>query len=55
MTRRTVAGRLLGEAERLTVDEAIRTYTADAAAVLGLERDRGTPQPSKPIAMPEIQ
>jgi len=47
VTRRTVAGRLLGEAERLTVDEAIRTYTADAAAVLGLERDRGTLEPGK--------
>jgi predicted amidohydrolase YtcJ len=47
VTRRTVAGRLLGEAERLTVDEAIRSYTADAAAALGLERDRGTLEPGK--------
>ncbi len=47
VTRRTVAGRVLGDAERLTLDEAIRSYTAGAAAALGLDRKLGTLEPGK--------
>jgi predicted amidohydrolase YtcJ len=42
VTRRTVTGRVLGENERLSVGEAIRSYTAGAAAALGLDCDRGS-------------
>ena len=47
VTRRTVGGRVLGESERLTLDEAIRSYTAGAAAALGLERKLGTLEAGK--------
>jgi predicted amidohydrolase YtcJ len=47
VTRRTVAGRVLGDSERLTVDEAISSYTAGAAAALGLEDSRGTLEAGK--------
>jgi hypothetical protein len=46
VTRRTVAGRVLGEGERLSLDEAVRSYTAGAAAALGHE-DRGSLEPRK--------
>jgi predicted amidohydrolase YtcJ len=47
VTRRTVTGRVLGEEQRLGVGEAIRSYSADAAAAIGLEGDRGSLEPGK--------
>jgi predicted amidohydrolase YtcJ len=47
VTRRTVAGRVLGARERLTLDDAVRSYTAGAAAALGHEGSRGTLEAGK--------
>jgi predicted amidohydrolase YtcJ len=62
VTRTTVAGRVLGPEERITVREALRSYTIGGAYATGLERLKGSIEPSKladlvvlprdPLAMP---
>ena len=47
VTRTTVTGRVLGPEEALTPREALRAYTADAAAALGLAAERGTLAPGR--------
>ena len=42
ITRRTADGEQLAESERLTLDQALRAITADAAFVLGLENEIGS-------------
>jgi len=42
VTRRTAEGAKLAESERLTLDEALRAITIDAAFVLGLEDEIGS-------------
>jgi predicted amidohydrolase YtcJ len=61
-TRKTVTGRVLGEAERISAREALRSYTIGGAYVTGQERKRGSIEPGKladlvvlehdPLAMP---
>ncbi|MBC8446398.1 MAG: amidohydrolase [Chloroflexi bacterium] len=41
-TRKTEGGRILGEKERITVEEALRCYTLGSAAILEEERIRGS-------------
>jgi len=41
-TRKTEGGRILGEKERITVEEALRCYTLGSAAILGQEDVRGS-------------
>ena len=45
--RRTVAGRLLGDEERITTREALRSYTIGGAYATGQERRRGSIEPGK--------
>ena len=42
ITRRTADGTQLAESERLTLDQALRAITADAAFMLGLENELGS-------------
>jgi predicted amidohydrolase YtcJ len=42
MVRRTRSGVVLGEDERLTLDQALRAVTIDAAFLLGEDRDKGS-------------
>ena len=46
-TRKTEGGRILGEDERITVEEALRCYTGGSAAVVGEEDLRGSIEPGK--------
>lgn len=47
ITRRTAGGTELAESERLTLDQALRAITIDAAFVLGLENEIGSVAPGK--------
>jgi len=47
VTRKTEGGRVLGEAEQITVAEALRCYTLGSAAVLEQEKVRGSIEPGK--------
>jgi hypothetical protein len=47
VTRRTVSGRELGAAERLTVAEALHSYTTGGAYALGQEASKGSLEPGK--------
>jgi len=61
-TRKTVTGRVLGETERITARESLRSYTIGGAFATGQERQRGSIEPGKladlvllerdPLAMP---
>jgi predicted amidohydrolase YtcJ len=46
-TRKTVAGRVLGDSERITTREALRSYTIGGAYATGQERRRGSIEPGK--------
>ena len=46
-TRRTEHGRELDPSERLTVEEALRSYTSGGAFILGREDDLGSLEPGK--------
>ena len=46
-TRSTVTGRVLGESERITTREALRSYTIGGAYATGQERRRGSIEPGK--------
>jgi predicted amidohydrolase YtcJ len=45
--RRTASGAVIGEAQRLSVEEALRAHTADAAFALHRERDIGSIEAGK--------
>jgi predicted amidohydrolase YtcJ len=47
VTRKTVTGRVLGEQQRITVREALRSYTIGGAFVSGRERYIGSLEPGK--------
>ena len=47
VNRKNVAGDIVGPEERVSVEQALRAITADAAYVLGLEHEVGTLQPGK--------
>jgi hypothetical protein len=47
MTRRTRTGALIGADHRLTLDEALRAHTLDAATAIGMEDRIGSLQPGK--------
>ncbi len=61
-TRKTVTGRVLGAAERISAKESLRSYTIGGAYATGQERQRGSIEPGKmadlvllerdPLAMP---
>jgi hypothetical protein len=42
VTRRTAGGAILGEEQAITVDEALRMYTVEAARALGVDREAGS-------------
>jgi predicted amidohydrolase YtcJ len=46
-TRQTVKGRVLGEQERISIREALRSYTIGGAYAIGQERRRGSIEPGK--------
>jgi predicted amidohydrolase YtcJ len=47
VNRKNVAGDVVGPEERVSVEQALRAITIDAAYVLGLEHEVGTLQPGK--------
>jgi predicted amidohydrolase YtcJ len=47
MTRRTRGGIPIGEDQRMTLDEALRAHTLDAAVAIGMEDQIGSLQPGK--------
>jgi predicted amidohydrolase YtcJ len=47
MTRRTRAGAPIGEDQRITLDEALRAHTIDAAVAIGMEDRIGSLHPGK--------
>ena len=47
VNRKNVAGDIVGPEERVSVEQALRAITTDAAYVLGLEHEVGTLQPGK--------
>lgn len=47
ITRRTAGGAQLAESERLSLDQALRAITIDAAFMLGLENEIGSVSPGK--------
>jgi predicted amidohydrolase YtcJ len=47
MTRRTRTGTPIGEDHRMTLDEALRAHTIDAAVAIGMEERIGSLQPGK--------
>jgi predicted amidohydrolase YtcJ len=47
MTRRTRGGIPIGEDQRMTLDEALRAHTLDAAVAIGMEDRIGSLQPGK--------
>jgi predicted amidohydrolase YtcJ len=46
-TRKTVTGRVLGASERISIQEALRSYTIGGAFATGQERQRGSIEPGK--------
>lgn len=46
-TRKTVTGRVLGQSERISIKEALRSYTIGGAYATGQERRRGSIEPGK--------
>jgi predicted amidohydrolase YtcJ len=47
MTRRTCGGAPIGDDQRLSLDEALRAHTIDAAVAIGMEERIGSLQPGK--------
>jgi predicted amidohydrolase YtcJ len=47
VTRKTEGGRILGQEERITTEEAVRCYTLGSATVLGQEEIRGSIEAGK--------
>ena len=47
VTRRTTGGRVLGEHQRITVQEALRCYTTGSVGVFEQECERGSIEPGK--------
>ena len=47
MTRRTRRGAPIGDDQRMTLDEALRAHTVDAAVAIGMEDRIGSLQPGK--------
>ena len=47
VNRKNVAGDVVGAEERVSVEQALRSITIEAAYVLGLEHEVGTLQPGK--------
>ena len=47
MTRRTLSGAPIGDDQRMTLDEALRAHTIDAAVAIGMDDRIGSLQPGK--------
>ena len=47
MTRRTLSGAPIGNDQRMTLDEALRAHTIDAALAIGIDDRIGSLQPGK--------
>lgn len=47
VTRRTLSGRIMGERERITVDEALRAVTLGGAYLLKMDHEVGSLEPGK--------